>query len=77
MLPHYATIKRLSDKSVTLFWTDSVSPFAFYNRWEMIIEYDLDSNNWLTDVYEMRFDWIPIYYKDEALPGSMRTTSIS
>ncbi|XP_076904306.1 protein FAR1-RELATED SEQUENCE 5-like [Bidens hawaiensis] len=42
----------------------------------IMVEFDLDKNKWLTDMYENRFVWIPAFYRDEPLSGLMRTTSI-
>ncbi|XP_076941410.1 protein FAR1-RELATED SEQUENCE 2-like [Bidens hawaiensis] len=43
----------------------------------IMVEFELDKNKWLTDMYEIRFDWIPAFYKYEPLSGLMRTTSRS
>ncbi|XP_076924989.1 protein FAR1-RELATED SEQUENCE 5-like [Bidens hawaiensis] len=40
-------------------------------------EFDIESNKWLNDIFDMRYDWIPAYYRDEPLSGLMRTTSRS
>ncbi|XP_076901928.1 protein FAR1-RELATED SEQUENCE 12-like [Bidens hawaiensis] len=40
-------------------------------------EYDLETNKWLCDMFEMRYDWIPAYYMDEPLSSLLRTTSRS
>ncbi|XP_076960461.1 protein FAR1-RELATED SEQUENCE 6-like [Bidens hawaiensis] len=59
-------------------WTDSISPFEFEEKWQAImVEFDNDKNKWLTDMYEIIFDWIPAFYIDEPLSGLMRTTSRS
>ncbi|XP_076927162.1 protein FAR-RED IMPAIRED RESPONSE 1-like [Bidens hawaiensis] len=42
-----------------------------------MVEFELDNNKWLTDMYKIRFDWIPAFYRDELLSGLMRTTSRS
>ncbi|XP_076900829.1 protein FAR1-RELATED SEQUENCE 5-like [Bidens hawaiensis] len=58
--------------------TDSISPFEFEDKWQKImVEFELDKNKWLTDKYEIRFDWIPAFYRDEPLSGLMHTTSRS
>ncbi|XP_076897096.1 protein FAR1-RELATED SEQUENCE 5-like [Bidens hawaiensis] len=54
-------------------WTDSISPFEFEKKWQAImVEFELDKNKWLTDMYEIRFDWIPAFYRDEPLSGLMQ-----
>ncbi|XP_076885847.1 protein FAR-RED IMPAIRED RESPONSE 1-like [Bidens hawaiensis] len=59
-------------------WTDSISPLEFEEKWQAImVEFELDKNKWLIDMYEIRFDWIPAFYRDELLSGLMRTTSRS
>ncbi|XP_076899955.1 protein FAR1-RELATED SEQUENCE 5-like [Bidens hawaiensis] len=51
-------------------WTDSISPLEFEKKWQAImVEFELDKNKWLTDMYEIRFDWIPAFYRDELLSG--------
>ncbi|XP_076921178.1 protein FAR1-RELATED SEQUENCE 5-like [Bidens hawaiensis] len=53
-------------KICDIVWTDSISQFEFETKWQLIMkEYDLESNKWLTDIFDMRYDWIPAYYRDE------------
>ncbi|XP_076913125.1 protein FAR1-RELATED SEQUENCE 7-like [Bidens hawaiensis] len=53
-------------------WNDSIGPLEFEEKWQAImVEFELDKNKWLTDMYEIRFDWIPAFYKDELLSGLM------
>ncbi|PWA71631.1 FAR1 DNA binding domain, Zinc finger, SWIM-type, MULE transposase domain, FHY3/FAR1 family [Artemisia annua] len=59
-------------------WTDTIEPSEFEREWDSIItDFELQSNNWLTDMFALRFNWIPAYYRDESLSGLMRTTSWS
>ncbi|XP_076950685.1 protein FAR1-RELATED SEQUENCE 5-like [Bidens hawaiensis] len=59
-----------------IMWTDSISPFEFEEKWQAImVEFELDRNKWLTDMYEIRFDWILAFYRDKPLSGLMRTTT--
>ncbi|XP_076925741.1 protein FAR1-RELATED SEQUENCE 5-like [Bidens hawaiensis] len=63
-------------KICDIVWTDSISQFEFETKWQLIMkEYDLESNKWLIDNFDMRYDWIPAYYRDEPLYGLMHTTS--
>ncbi|XP_076951095.1 protein FAR1-RELATED SEQUENCE 5-like [Bidens hawaiensis] len=56
-------------------WTDSISHFEFEEKWQAImVEFELDKNKWLTDMYEIRFDWILAFYRDEPLSRLMCTT---
>ncbi|XP_076942900.1 protein FAR1-RELATED SEQUENCE 5-like [Bidens hawaiensis] len=43
----------------------------------IMVEFELDKNKWLSDMYEIRFDWIPAFHRDEPLSELMRTTSRS
>ncbi|XP_076942859.1 protein FAR1-RELATED SEQUENCE 5-like [Bidens hawaiensis] len=55
-------------KICDMVWTDAISQSEFEMQWELIMkEYDLETNKWLCDMFEMRYDWIPAYYMDEPL----------
>lgn len=59
-------------------WTDTIEPSEFEREWESIInDFELQSNNWLRDMFALRYNWIPAYYRDEPMSGLMRTTSWS
>ncbi|XP_076950745.1 protein FAR1-RELATED SEQUENCE 5-like [Bidens hawaiensis] len=65
-------------KICDIVWMDAISQSEFETQWELIMkEYDIETNKWLCDMFEMRYDWIPAYYMDEPLSGLMRTTSRS
>ncbi|XP_076915361.1 protein FAR-RED IMPAIRED RESPONSE 1-like [Bidens hawaiensis] len=65
-------------KICDIVWTNAISQSEFEMQWELIMkECDLETNKWLSGMFEMRYDWIPAYYRDESLSGLMRTTSIS
>ncbi|XP_076951218.1 protein FAR-RED IMPAIRED RESPONSE 1-like [Bidens hawaiensis] len=65
-------------KICDIVWTDAISQSEFETQWKLIMkEYDLETNKWLFDMFEMRYDWIPAYYMDEPLSGLIRTTSRS
>ncbi|KAJ3702892.1 hypothetical protein LUZ61_006597 [Rhynchospora tenuis] len=41
---------------------ESITPEAFEKDWQAIIErYKLESNTWLSGLYEIRHSWIPVY----------------
>ena len=42
----------------------------------MIEEFKLKDNKWLKDMYEIREDWIPSYFRCIPMHGLMRTTSL-
>ncbi|XP_076893263.1 protein FAR1-RELATED SEQUENCE 5-like [Bidens hawaiensis] len=55
-------MKKLADK------TDAISQSEFETQRKLIMkEYDLETNKWLSDMFEMRYYWIPAYYMDEPL----------
>ncbi|KAJ0906809.1 putative Zinc finger, SWIM-type, MULE transposase domain, FHY3/FAR1 family [Helianthus annuus] len=59
-------------------WTDALEPAQFETQWcDLMIKYNLTSNSWLSDMYNLRSDWIPAYYRHEHMSGLMRTTSRS
>ena len=46
--------------------------------WEkLLVDFDLKSHKWLSDMYDLRYKWIPAYYRDELMSGLMRTSSRS
>ncbi|XP_022025122.1 protein FAR1-RELATED SEQUENCE 5-like [Helianthus annuus] len=61
-----------------LVWSIYTGPEQFEKRWrELMEEYNLLGNKWLSDMYEIRHRWIPSYFKDVEFCGLMRTTSRS
>ena len=40
-------------------------------------DFDLTDHKWLQDMFEMRSNWIPAYFRHEPMSGLMRTTSRS
>ncbi|XP_021714637.1 protein FAR1-RELATED SEQUENCE 5-like [Chenopodium quinoa] len=50
----------------------------FEERWnKVMVEFELEGNEWLCYMYEIRDKWIPAYFRDVFLGGIMRTTSRS
>lgn len=43
----------------------------------MIQEFVLNANRWLTDMFDLRTNWIPAYFKHLTMCGLMKTTSRS
>jgi len=59
-----------------LVWDVNLEPDVFETRWHGLIEeFNLQSNVWLRDMFDIRESWIPAYYKTHAMSGLMRTTS--
>ncbi|XP_021985070.1 protein FAR-RED IMPAIRED RESPONSE 1-like [Helianthus annuus] len=59
-------------------WTDILTPEEFESEWETVIaEFNLEDNDWLSDIFALRESWIPAYYRMEHMSGLMRTTSRS
>ncbi|KAK1406451.1 hypothetical protein QVD17_41749 [Tagetes erecta] len=59
-------------------WTDAITPAEFEKEWHAILsDFDLTTHSWLIEIYKIREDWIPAYYRGENLSGLMRTTSRS
>ncbi|XP_022007900.1 protein FAR1-RELATED SEQUENCE 5-like [Helianthus annuus] len=59
-------------------WTDILTPEEFESEWEAVIaEFNLEDNDWLSDIFALRESWIPAYYRMEHMSGPMRTTSRS
>ncbi|XP_021975296.1 protein FAR1-RELATED SEQUENCE 5-like [Helianthus annuus] len=57
-------------------WTDILTPEEFESEWEVVIaEFNLEDNDWLSDIFALRESWIPAYYRMEHMSGLMRTTS--
>ncbi|XP_022040335.1 protein FAR-RED IMPAIRED RESPONSE 1-like [Helianthus annuus] len=59
-------------------WTDILTPEEFESKWEAVIaKFNLEDNDWLSDIFALRESWIPAYYRMEHMSGLMRTTSRS
>ena len=57
---------------------NSESPEEFELRWkEIISDFKLEENGWLTHMYDIQNMWIPTYFKDMFLARILRTTSRS
>ncbi|XP_021991540.2 protein FAR1-RELATED SEQUENCE 5-like [Helianthus annuus] len=57
-------------------WNDTIIPEDFETEWHSIMStFGLENHEWLKDMYDLRFDWIPSYYHVENLAGLMRITS--
>ncbi|PNY09356.1 protein FAR1-related sequence 5-like [Trifolium pratense] len=56
----------------------SETPDEFEATWKSVmIEFELEKNEWLSHMYDIRSMWIPSYFRDILLGGILRTTSRS
>ena len=47
----------------------------FEAKWaDMLVDFNLGSNEWLKHIYDIREDWVQVYFKEDFLGGIMRTT---
>ncbi|GJT34165.1 FAR1-related sequence 5-like protein, partial [Tanacetum coccineum] len=59
-------------------WTDRIDPCVFESEWRSImLDFKLNDHKWLDDMFGMRYNWIPAYFRHEPMSGLMRTTSRS
>ena len=64
--------------SCGIVWTDRIEPEVFDVQWNKIItDFELTEHKWLQDMFELRLNWIPAYFRHEPMSGLMRTTSRS
>ncbi|PWA56412.1 zinc finger, SWIM-type, MULE transposase domain, FHY3/FAR1 family [Artemisia annua] len=61
-----------------IIWTDRIEPKVFDEHWNKIMtDFELTEHKWLQDMFELRLNWIPAYFRHEPMSGLMRTTSRS
>lgn len=59
-------------------WDEEIDEFEFEERWKDVIsEFNLGENEWLSSLFELRSCWIPAYFRDSSMAGLVRTTSRS
>ncbi|KAL3633264.1 hypothetical protein CASFOL_022791 [Castilleja foliolosa] len=59
-------------------WSDVLEPVEFEKAWgDVITEFALNNHIWLGKIFEVRYKWIPAYFRDDPLSGLFRTTSAS
>nr|KAJ0196057.1 hypothetical protein LSAT_V11C700369100 [Lactuca sativa] len=55
-----------------------IKPDEFEKKWDLIInEFNLEDKRWFNDMFELRDEWIPAYFRDTRMSGLMKTTSRS
>ncbi|XP_035838132.1 protein FAR1-RELATED SEQUENCE 2-like [Helianthus annuus] len=53
-------------------WTDILTPEEFESEWEMVIaEFNLEDDDWLSDIFALRESWIPAYYRMEPVTAEL------
>ncbi|KAJ9566058.1 hypothetical protein OSB04_002024 [Centaurea solstitialis] len=71
----YVAFKKRINKIV---WSTHIDATYFEEEWHRIlVDFGLESHEWLSDIYEIRESWISAYYKDDPMSSLMRTTSRS
>ncbi|KAK9050668.1 hypothetical protein SSX86_030360, partial [Deinandra increscens subsp. villosa] len=59
-----------------LVWDLIIEPSTFEERWHTLIaSYKLENHTWLKNMYAIREDWVPAYFKDLSMSCLMKTTS--
>ncbi|XP_057745693.1 protein FAR1-RELATED SEQUENCE 6-like [Arachis stenosperma] len=79
-IPHklggYARYKEIDDRMHGTIW-NARSVESFEKDWAaFIVEFNLEQNRWLSDLYDERRMWVPIYFQGEFWAG-MRSTQRS
>ncbi|XP_074339719.1 protein FAR1-RELATED SEQUENCE 5-like [Apium graveolens] len=74
--PALASDKKFIQKLKSAVYSDHLTQTEFVERWnDVIVEYKLESNPWLTEMFNKRNEWIPTYFSDIEMAGLLRTTS--
>ncbi|KAK9063004.1 hypothetical protein SSX86_016874 [Deinandra increscens subsp. villosa] len=59
-----------------LVWNLIIDQDTFEEKWaDLIDEFDLSSNTWLQQMFAIRSDWVPCYFRDIPMCCLMKTTS--
>lgn len=59
-----------------LVWNIYIKPSTFESRWKALLEqFDLQDHEWLNDMYNIREQWVPAYYREIPFSCLMKTTS--
>ncbi|KAH6760804.1 hypothetical protein C2S51_017753 [Perilla frutescens var. frutescens] len=76
--PHLKKDKSLRKNVNKIVWSDVIEPAVFEEKWQEIMsEYGLFDIAWFKSMYDLRYNWIPAYFRNHSLSGLCRTTSIS
>ncbi|XP_035832663.1 protein FAR1-RELATED SEQUENCE 5-like [Helianthus annuus] len=59
-----------------LVWNVYIEPHRFEKRWNLLMtEYGLEDHAWMNEMYAIREQWIPCYFRDIPMCCLMKTTS--
>ncbi|XP_074315166.1 protein FAR1-RELATED SEQUENCE 2-like [Silene latifolia] len=59
-------------------WDTDLEPIEFEEKWTQVInDFELNDNTWLTYMYGKRHKWIPAYFRDLPLGCLLKTTQRS
>lgn len=59
-------------------WDDHLDEFEFEAKWNSVINnFGMNNNKWLSDMFNLRANWIPAYSKNITMGGLLRTTQRS
>ncbi|XP_076921888.1 protein FAR1-RELATED SEQUENCE 5-like [Bidens hawaiensis] len=76
--PTFCNNEDFKRRICNIVWTYSVEPDEFEMTWhEIVNEFVLIENSWISTAFGFRSMWIPAYYRDGPLSGLMHTTSRS
>ena len=70
--PKLASNKKFVSKLKEAVYSDHLTPVQFEERWEAVIaEFNLESNQWLSEMFVIRDQWIPSYFSDNEMALSL------
>ncbi|KAJ0788662.1 putative MULE transposase domain, FHY3/FAR1 family [Helianthus annuus] len=59
-----------------LVWNLFITPQTFEERWHVLMdEYHLDNHPWLCEMFAIRLEWVPCYFREIPMCCLMKTTS--
>ncbi|CAH9084527.1 unnamed protein product, partial [Cuscuta europaea] len=62
----------------SIVWSHYLEPSQFEEKWiSLMNEYELTKHDWFVHMFELRYWWIPSYFRDLFMAGLLRTTSRS
>ncbi|XP_063938020.1 protein FAR-RED IMPAIRED RESPONSE 1-like [Daucus carota subsp. sativus] len=76
--PKLASDKKFVGRLKGVVYADHLAPTEFETEWkEVIEEFKLEDNTWLSEMFAIRDQWIPAYFSGIEMAGLLRTTSRS